>query len=298
MVNAKIVSEAQAQRIFQTGSFTGIPCGRILNGVGSLSFSEATRYTIAKFTSLKLDNFKRPGKKAAENVTDEKFAMFFDSTFTIGDLKISITAMSLPIVVTVHGSQESQAWATIFWDNSFSDMNRNPFTVPDQVTWRQFSDALNQKFISYNERGLTPENLHFLAEKLFKMSFSGGIRDDFSVSWNVFCKENLQDRLFSFWEWFYAALRVTKDHLRGPWLEGSVVGFMGKKKVEEYLKTTTHGTFLLRFSDSELGSISIAWSRGENEPPTVLHIQPFNSRDLSARSLSDRLNDLEELKVC
>lgn len=71
---------------------------------------------------------------------------------------------------------------------------------------------------------------------------------------------------------------------------------MNKKKVEEYLKTCQHGTFLLRFSDSELGSISIAWLR-VNVVPTVLHIQPFNSRDLSARSLSDRLSDLEELKV-
>jgi signal transducer and activator of transcription 5B len=169
--------------------------------------------------------------------------------------------------------------------------------VPDQVSWRQFSDALNQKCVSYNERGLTPENLHFLAEKLFKMSFPGGaVRDDYIVSWNAFCKENLQDRAFSFWEWFYAALRVTKDHLRGPWLEGSVVGFMSKIQVEEYLMPTAHGTFLLRFSDSELGSISIAWLR-KNGVPNVLHIQPFNSKDLSARSLSDRLSDLEELKV-
>lgn len=179
--------------------------------------------------------------------------MIFESRFTFGDLNITIRAMSLPIVVTVHGSQEAQAWATIFWDNSFSGMDRVPFAVPDKVTWRQFADALNQKFISYNERGLTPENLHFLAEKLFKTSFPNGVRDDLVVTWKVFSKENLESRTFSFWEWFYAALRVTKEHLRGPWLEGSVVGFMNKQKVEEYLMATAHGTFLLRFSDSELG---------------------------------------------
>lgn len=44
------------------------------------------------------------------------------------------------------------------------------------------------------------------------------------------------------------------------------------------------------------GSISIAWLR-INGMPQVLHIQPFNSKDLGARALSDRLADLEELKT-
>lgn len=29
--------------------------------------------------------------------------------------------------------------------------------------------------------------------------------------------------------------------------------------------------------------------------PTIIHIQPFNSKDLAARSLSDRLSDLDDL---
>lgn len=32
-------------------------------------------------------------------------------------------------------------------------------------------------------------------------------------------------------------------------------------------------------------------------PPSVLHIQPFNGKDLAARSLPDRLGDLEELAI-
>jgi hypothetical protein len=47
-----------------------------------------------------------------------------------------------------------------------------------------------------------------------------------------------------------------------------------------------------------LGSISIAWTRipTDSDGSNVLHIQPFNAKDLAARSLSDRLGDLEELK--
>jgi signal transducer and activator of transcription 5B len=257
LVKTQIVSEVQAQRLSETTVISGPSCGKIVNGSSTLEYSEATRKITVNFTNLKLDGFRRPGKRAAENVTDEKFALFFETNLTIGDLSFSITAMSLPIVVIVHGSQESQAGATIFWDNSFSVMDRKAFQVPDQVTWQQFADALNQKYLTYNERGLSQENLLFLAEKLFKTTFSCGVtlRDDFSVSWNAFCKENLQDRTFSFWEWFYAALRVTKEHLHGPWVESSIEGFINKMKVEEYLKNiNVHGTFLLRFSDSELGT--------------------------------------------
>lgn len=156
--------------------------------------------------------------------------------------------------MTVHGIQEPQAWATVLWDNFFSVIDRTPFAVPDQVSWKQFAEALNQKFIATNNRGLTADNLHFLAEKLFKMQVPNPVPDTYNVSRFAFCKENLPDRQFTFWEWFYAALRVTKDHFRGPWEEGSVVGFMSKASVEEMLrKQGKHGTFLLRFSDSELG---------------------------------------------
>jgi hypothetical protein len=32
-------------------------------------------------------------------------------------------------------SQESQAVATITWDNAFAEWGRKPFFVPDKVTW-------------------------------------------------------------------------------------------------------------------------------------------------------------------
>lgn len=34
---------------------------------------------------------------------------------------------------------------------------------------------------------------------------------------------------------------------------------MRKKQAEEMLSTCANGTFLLRFSDSELGGVTIAW---------------------------------------
>ena len=35
-----------------------------------------------------------------------------------------------------------------------------------------------------------------------------------------FCKEPLPDRSFTFWEWFYAVMKLTKEDLRGLWIDG------------------------------------------------------------------------------
>ena len=37
------------------------------------------------------------------------------------------------------------------------------------------------------------------------------------------------------------------------------MGFVSKQKAQDYLLTRPNGTFLLRFSDSEIGGITIAW---------------------------------------
>lgn len=43
----------------------------------------------------------------------------------------------------------------------------------------------------------------------------------------------------------------------------SILGFIRKKEAEEMLAKCPKGTFLLRFSDSELGGITIAWVSGK-----------------------------------
>ena len=60
-------------------------------------------------------------------------------------------------------------------------------------------------------------------------------------------------------------MKLTREHLRGPWVDGSIIGFVGRQRAEELLNQCHPGTFLLRFSDSELGGVTIAWVHtGEN----------------------------------
>ena len=40
------------------------------------------------------------------------------------------------------------------------------------------------------------------------------------MSWSQFCKEPLPDRSFTFWDWFHAVMKLTKEDLRGLWIDG------------------------------------------------------------------------------
>jgi signal transducer and activator of transcription 5B len=108
-------------------------------------------------------------------------------------------------------------------------------------------------------RGIENENLRFLAGKAFKNSNLQDLNNAF-LSWSQFNKELMPKRNFTFWEWFYAIFKLTREHLNGIWNEGLILGFVCRQRTEELLLETCSGTFLLRFSDSELGGIIIAYN--------------------------------------
>ena len=51
-------------------------------------------------------------------------------------------------------------------------------------------------------------------------------------------------------------------------------GFLTRQQTEEYLNKSPNGTFLIRFSDSEPGGVTIAWITGKN---TTLNIISYKS---------------------
>lgn len=111
-----------------------------------------------------------------------------------------------------------------------------------------------------------------------------------------FGKENMQARQFTFWDWFYSAADLIRKHLLGPWQAKLILGFVSKQRVQEELIKCNVGTFILRFSDSAIGGITIAWV-GEDEKGAkqVWNLQPWYARDFSVRKLADRISDLPQL---
>ena len=268
VVSVSIISEAQANALLRAGtnrkSKSEYCSGEIVNNKQTMEYHQATGQLSVSFRSMSLKKIKRAEKKGTESVMDEKFALLFWSEFTVGNAEYSyqVCAPSLPVVVIVHGNQEPHAWATILWDNAFAEWGRQPFLVPDKVPWAALAQTLNIKFKASCGRGLNEDNLRFLASKAFR---SHGYNHDFNsalMSWAQFCKEPLPDRSFTFWDWFHAVMKLTKEDLRGLWIDGALLGFISRVEAEEYLHKSENGTFLIRFSDSELGGVTVAWITG------------------------------------
>ncbi|XP_069347388.1 signal transducer and activator of transcription 6 isoform X3 [Eulemur rufifrons] len=304
LVRADMVTEKQARELsVPQGPGAGAEStGEIINNTMPLENSIPGNCCSALFKNLLLKKIKRCERKGTESVTEEKCAVLFSASFTLGPnkLPIQLQALSLPLVVIVHGNQDNNAKATILWDNAFSEMDRVPFVVAERVPWEKMCETLNLKFMAEvgTNRGLLPEHFLFLAQKIFNdNSLSMEAFQHRSVSWSQFNKEILLGRGFTFWQWFDGVLDLTKRCLRSYWSDRLIIGFISKQYVTNLLLNEPDGTFLLRFSDSEIGGITIAHViRGQDGSPQIENIQPFSAKDLSIRSLGDRIRDLAQLK--
>ncbi|RUS70066.1 hypothetical protein EGW08_022172 [Elysia chlorotica] len=289
-VKATIISENQAKDLLRNDmKARDDTSGDILNNSGTMEYQQSNGQLSISFKNMQLKKIKRADKKGSEAVTEEKFCILFQSEFSVGgnELVFKVWTLSLPVVVTVHGNQECNATATVLWDNAFAEAGRVPFNVPDQVEWAALADVLNMKFQSWTGKGLSDTNLSYIASKLF------GNRDPTGhlVSWSQFNKDPLQTRPFTFWEWFYTIQKLTREHLKDLWTDEAIIGFVSKTQAQDWLRNQPQGTFLLRFSDSEIGGITIAWT-GETE---VWNLAPFTAKDFQIRGIADRIKDLNSL---
>ncbi|XP_066225548.1 signal transducer and activator of transcription 6 isoform X2 [Saccopteryx leptura] len=304
LVRADMVTEKQARELSSPqGPGAGVEStGEITNNTVPFENIGSGNCCSALFKNLLLKKIKRCERKGTESVTEEKCAVLFSTSFMLGPnkLPIHLQALSLPLVVIVHGNQDNNAKATILWDNAFSEMDRVPFVVAERVPWEKMCETLNLKFMAEvgTNQGLLPEHFLFLAQKIFNdNSLSIEAFQHRSVSWSQFNKEILLGRGFTFWQWFDGVLDLTKRCLKSYWSDRLIIGFISKQYVTNLLLNEPDGTFLLRFSDSEIGGITIAHViRGQDGSPQIENIQPFSAKDLSIRSLGDRIRDLAQLK--
>ncbi|XP_052252498.1 signal transducer and activator of transcription 5B-like isoform X4 [Dreissena polymorpha] len=300
-VKATIISEQQAKILLQNVEPPrGQKCGEILNNEGQMDFHNATGQLSVVFRNMTLKNIKRADKRGGEvhAIAEEKFCIHFTSEFNVGGNELKFQTLSLPVIVTVHGNQECQATATFIWDNQFSEPGRIPFQVPDSAPWIEVAKMLSTKFHQMTGRALTEDNLRYIGTKLFGQT--GNMPPDptkIQIRWHQFNRENLPGRNFTFWEWFWAVAKLVKEQLKSPWMDGLIIGFMDRQESNDMLLTKPNGTFLLRFSDTTLGGITIAWvaNSNENVDRQVWNLAPFTIKDFAIRGLADRIKDLPAL---
>ncbi|XP_062453506.1 signal transducer and activator of transcription 6 isoform X4 [Rhea pennata] len=304
MVRADMVTEKQARELALGACSNALSesTGEIMHNMVALETNPTSATCCANFKNVLLKKIKRCERKGSESVTEEKCAVLFSTTVALSpsNLTIHLQVLSLPIVVIVHGNQDNNAKATVLWDNAFSEIDRVPFMVAERVPWEKMCDTLNLKFMSevQTTKGLLKDHYFFLAQKIFNDHSASP--EDFqnrSVSWAQFNKEILPGRGFTFWQWFDGVLDLTKRCLKSYWSDRLIMGFISKQYVCKLLSTQPDGTFLLRFSDSEIGGVTIAHIiRGKDGTSQVENIQPFSAKDLSIRSLGDRIRDLGQLR--
>uniref|UniRef100_A0A3Q1BMA9 Signal transducer and activator of transcription n=1 Tax=Amphiprion ocellaris TaxID=80972 RepID=A0A3Q1BMA9_AMPOC len=268
-VKATIISEQQAKALLKNENTRNDSSGEILNNNCVMEYHQTTGTLSAHFRNMSLKRIKRSDRRGAESVTEEKFTILFESQFSVG---------SNELVFQVKG--------------------RVPFLVPDKVLWPQLCDAINMKYKAevQSNRGLSEENLVFLAQKAF--SSSSNNPDDYrsmTMTWSQFNRESLPGRNFTFWQWFDGVMELTKKHLKPHWNDGAILGFVNKQQAQDMLMSKPNGTFLLRFSDSEIGGITIAWVAENPNKRMVWNLMPYTTKDFSIRSLADRISDLNHL---
>uniref|UniRef100_A0A669E9H9 Signal transducer and activator of transcription n=1 Tax=Oreochromis niloticus TaxID=8128 RepID=A0A669E9H9_ORENI len=267
-VKAVIVSEQQAKALLKNESTHSESSGEILNNNCVMEYHQATGTLSAHFRNMSLKRIKRSDRRGAESVTEEKFTVLFESQFSIGGNEL---------VFHVKG--------------------RVPFIVPEKVLWPQLCEALDMKYKAemHSGRGLSDDNLVFLAQKAFSSS-SNNSEDyrNMTISWAQFNRESLPGRNFTFWQWFDGVVELMKKHLKPHWNDGAILGFVNKQQAQDMLMSKPNGTFLLRFSDSEIGGITIAWFFYVGER-LVWNLLPYTTKDFSIRSLADRISDLNHL---
>uniref|UniRef100_A0A7N6AGS9 Signal transducer and activator of transcription n=1 Tax=Anabas testudineus TaxID=64144 RepID=A0A7N6AGS9_ANATE len=271
-VKAVIVSEQQAKALLKNESTHSESSGEILNNNCVMEYHQATGTLSAHFRNMSLKRIKRSDRRGAESVTEEKFTVLFESQFSVGGNEL---------VFHVKG--------------------RVPFVVPDKVLWPQLCEALDMKYKAemHSGRGLSEDNLVFLAQKAFTNSSNNP--EDYrtmTISWAQFNRESLPGRNFTFWQWFDGVVELMKKHLKPHWNDGAILGFVNKQQAQDMLMSKPNGTFLLRFSDSEIGGITIAWvaeNPNKSGERLVWNLLPYTTKDFSIRSLADRISDLNHL---
>jgi len=244
---------------------------------------------------LQLKKIKRQDRKGQESVLEAKSALVFSANLNISGDELPVLCMSVPVVVVVHGNQGPNSEATIIWDNMFSRPDREPFDVPEEVTWKDMSVALNARWMMTSDNELHSDHLMYLREKIFSnVADKEMITPETKIPWALFNKEPLKGRSFTFWEWFHGAIEVVRKNLKEHWKD-STLEFMSRQTAHQKLLEKTPGTFLIRFSDGELGAVTIAWCNERHGRKEIWYLQPWSSKDFSIRNLADRIFDIPEL---
>uniref|UniRef100_A0A914WN18 SH2 domain-containing protein n=1 Tax=Plectus sambesii TaxID=2011161 RepID=A0A914WN18_9BILA len=142
--------------------------------------------------------------------------------------------------------------------------------------------------------------MQYIATKVFKSAGHGDFaRDEGFVTYKMFAKDRISEQVsFSCWDWIFSIMQfVRQKEVLKFWEKNWLLGFISKKDAEERMDALDYPTLLLRFSDSQLGALSIVCmievrANGMKDR-RFLHLIPFFLDDLQKLSLSERIDSYQ-----
>nr|ASM47191.1 signal transducer and activator of transcription 1 [Peromyscus leucopus] len=257
-----------------------------------MNMEESTNGSLAaEFRHLQLKEQKNAGNRTNEGpliVTEELHSLSFETQLCQPGLVIDLETTSLPVVVISNVSRFPSGGPPILWYNMLVTGTQESLLLPEPAvcTLAQLSEVLSWQFSSVTKRGLNADPLSMLGEKLLGPNPG----PDGLIPWTRFCKENINDKNFSFWPWIDTILELIKKHLLCLWNDGCIMGFISKERERALLKDQQPGTFLLRFSESSReGAITFTWvERSQNGGEPDFHaVEPYTKKELSAVTFPD-----------
>jgi len=125
-------------------------------------------------------------------------------------------------------------------------------------SWSEVFKSLSNKWKENCSKSLTQEHSHYLACMAFQDNNLSLIDfNDKRLTFEQLETQNLPNRSFTFMKWFDSMMKLTQEYLSALWKEDFVIGFISRHKANAMLEISTEGTFLLRFSESVLGGVTI-----------------------------------------
>ncbi|KAH3756124.1 transcriptional repressor [Pelomyxa schiedti] len=161
-----------------------------------------------------------------------------------GNTILAETPPTNPFVVITHKEQWKGSQGVLLKHEAFGGMLA--------ITWPQFANSLQQYFLRLTKQKWPHKPLRPLS--LLDMSY-------FHKTFFDALDTVQQSQFDRFWMWLSSTLYTLnfQKPMLGLWESGLVYGFVQKKEVEAYLAQMQPGTFIIRFSESQPGYVTIGY---------------------------------------
>ncbi|CAG7731921.1 unnamed protein product [Allacma fusca] len=296
-----VITETHAESLHRDGILTK----DILNGCGKLqstkpspklptaTYNDKEQWTNVVYERMSIPKRPHNGSRPRA-VLKETFFILFHTELTFDGEPVHVWTCSTPFVYTTNTSQECEGNATIFWDMYV--FYKDPFNLSSARVAKVWQvQAALCRYIQ-NESGVSWElnrySLKFLIQKLLGY---GDFNLDDSIS-RAALDEDRDQSGQPFWKWFMGAIKLIKEDLDDHWEKEHIGGFLDRDDAENIIKESQYssGTFLLRFSSSQLGALSLVW---KNSTGTFSTILPKNEKGLLVGGINKLIADTESINT-